>query len=237
MSIPVLKVETRTQRGKGAAAKLRQTGKIPAVCYGINTKTLALETESLELISILRGPLGLNSLIKLQGGEEERVVFVQKIQKHPVSRKIIHVDFINVDTSKTVQRNVPVELDGRPEGVKIGGVLQVTRREILVEALPTDIPDKILVNVEPLEIGHSLHVEELDLPKGVKALYDSNFTICAVVAPTEEKEPEEEVTEEEALALAEGEEGAEKPEGAEAEDSKDGEKAPADAAEEKKPKK
>ena len=238
MDIPVLKVQTREKPGKSGARDLRHKGQIPAVCYGRGLKPLPISLNPDELIDIISGPRGLNSLIKLDGAED-RTVFVQELQKDPVERHLLHVDFIFVDTSKAIQRDVPVELVGKPEGVKLGGVLQITQREILIEALPAELPDKVSINVEQLLIGQSIHVEEVEFPPGVKAIYDRNYNICAVVAPTEEKEPEKaELTEEEAAAaaLAEGEappEGAEgeKPaEGAEAGEKKD-EKAP--AAEEK----
>jgi large subunit ribosomal protein L25 len=235
MEIPVLKVSQREKPGKSASKEVRKKGQIPAVCYGRGLKPLPLSLDPGELLEIIRGPRGLNSLIKLQGAED-RTVFVQELQKDPVERHLLHVDFIFVDTQKPIQRDVPVELVGKPEGVKLGGVLQVTQREILVESLPAELPDKVYINVENLLVGQSIHIEEVELPPGVKAIYDRNYNICAVVAPTEEKEPEKEEVPEEA-ALAEGEappEGAEaaKPaeEGAEAA-AKPEEKAP--AAEEK----
>jgi large subunit ribosomal protein L25 len=241
MDIPVLKVQPREKPGKTGTRALRHKGQIPAVCYGRGLKPLPLSLDPDDLIEIISGPRGLNSLIKLDGAED-RTVFVQEMQKDPVERHLLHVDFIFVDTQKPIQRDVPIELVGKPEGVKLGGVLQITQREILIEALPAELPDKVSVNVEELLVGQSIHVEDVDFPAGVKAIYDRNFNICAVVAPTEEKEPEkEELTEEEAAAaaLAEGEappegaEGEKPPEGAEgaAPGEKKEEKAP--AAEEK----
>lgn len=240
MDIPVLKVQQREKPGKRTSKEVRHKGQVPAVCYGRGLKPLALSLNPNDLLEIIRGPRGLNSLIKLEGAED-RTVFVQDMQKDPVERNLLHVDFIFVDTQKPIQRDVPVELVGKPEGVKLGGVLQVTQREILVESLPTELPDKVSINVEELMVGQSIHVEEVEFPPGVKALYDRNYNICAVVAPTEEKEPEKEEVPEEEAALAEGEvppeEGAEgeKPaeEGAAAAGEKD-EKAP---PEEEKPKK
>jgi large subunit ribosomal protein L25 len=200
MDIPELKVEARKETGKGPMAILRRAGQIPAVCYGKGLEPLPVSLDPEALMQILRGPRGLNSLIRLDGAEG-RTVFVQEIQRHPVSRDVLHVDFIHVDTEQTVRRHVPVEFVGKPEGVKLGGVLQITRREILVESLPALIPESITINVEPLLIGHSVHVEEIELPEGARAIFERNFSICAVVAPTEEK-VEEEVP---AEAEAEGE--------------------------------
>jgi large subunit ribosomal protein L25 len=247
MEIPVLKVQPREKPGKSGTRDLRNKGQVPATCYGRGLEPLSISLDPDDLLDIIRGPRGLNSLIKLDGAED-RTVFVQEMQKDPVERHLLHVDFIFVDTQKAIQRDVPVELVGKPEGVKLGGVLQVTQREILIEALPAELPDKVSVNVEELLVGQSIHVEEVDFPAGVKAIYDRNYNICAVVAPTEEKEPEkEELTEEEAAAAAaaaleagevppEGAEGEKPAEGAEAAapGEKTDEKAP---AEEEKPKK
>lgn len=230
MDIPVLKVEQRKKMGKGPASQLRNQGRIPAVCYGRDKKPLPLSLDPDELLKILRGPRGLNSLIVLKGAED-RTVFVQDFQKHPVERNLLHVDFIHVDPDLPLIRKVPIELTGKPEGVKLGGVLQFSRRSIRVESLPAQIPDKVEIDVSELLVGQSIHVEDIDLPTGVKAVYERNYSICAVVAPTEEKE--EAPAEEEALegAPAEGE-GAEAAK--EGEENKEG--APgADAAADKKP--
>jgi large subunit ribosomal protein L25 len=210
MDIPVLKVESREVKGKGPSAKMRRQGRIPAVCYGKAKEPLSLTIDPTELIRILRGPRGMNSLIKLEGSSDDRTVFVQDLQKHPVERDLLHVDFIHVDPNKAIVRSVPVELAGKPEGVKLGGVLQVTMREIQVETLPATIPDQVTIDVSELLVGQSIHIEEIELPDGVKALFDRNYSICAVVAPTEEKEEEkpEEEEGEEGLEAAEGEEGA-----------------------------
>lgn len=236
MDIPVLKVQSREKLGKSGTRAVRSKGRVPAVCYGRGLKPLSISLNPDDLIEIISGPRGLNSLIKLDGAED-RTVFVQELQKDPVERNLLHVDFIFVDTSKPIQRDVPVELVGKPEGVKLGGVLQITQRDILIEALPAELPDKVSINVEQLLVGQSIHVEEVEFPPGVKAIYDRNYNICAVVAPTEEKEPEKELTEEEAAAaaLAEGEA---PPEGAEAaEGAKPGEEgaAPGEKKDEKAP--
>ncbi len=208
MDIPVLKVEQRKTMGKGSASKLRNQGRIPAVCYGHNKQPLPVSLDPDELIEILRGPRGLNSLIKLEGAED-RTVFVQDFQKHPVERNLLHVDFIHVDPDKPLTRNVPVFLSGKPEGVKLGGVLQFSRRSIRIESLPAQIPDKVEIDVSELLVGQSIHAEDIDLPAGVKAIYDRNYSICAIVAPTEEKEeaPAEEAAVEGAPAEGEAAEG------------------------------
>jgi large subunit ribosomal protein L25 len=229
MDIPVLNVESRSERGKGAARRLRLRGLIPAVCYGDHKASWSMAINPLELVSILRGPRGLNALIKLHGAEE-RTVFVQEFQRHPVERTILHVDFLTVDENKSIRRPVPIEYAGKAQGVKDGGVLQVVERELLVEAMPAKLPEKVTVDITPLLIAQSLHVQDIQLPEGTKAIFDRNFTICTIVAPSEEKvevpaEVAPEVAEGEAAALAEGAEGAETP----AKAAEGAEKAPAAA--------
>jgi large subunit ribosomal protein L25 len=220
MDIPVLKVESRSERGKGAARRLRLRGLIPAVCYGEKKTSWSMAVNPLELVSILHGPRGMNVLIKLHG-EEERTVFVQDFQRHPVERTLLHVDFLAIDENKSIRRPVPIEYAGKSQGVKDGGVLQVVERELLVEALPAKLPEKVSIDITPLLVGQSLHVQDIKLPEGTKAIFDRNVTICTVVAPSEEKvevpaEVVPEGVEGEAVAPVEGAEGAEAPaEGAE----------------------
>jgi len=210
-----LKVEPRTDNGKGAARRLRAKGLVPGVCYGQGKQPLPLTVDPEALTTILKGARGLNSLIRLDGAED-RTVFVQELQRHPVERDLLHVDFLWVDPEKRIERTVPVKLVGRPEGVKLGGLLQVARRRLLVDALPADLPESIEVDVSALMIGDVIHVADVEMPTGVEAIYDRNFTICAVIAPTVEEKEEEAEGEEGLEAGAEGEaegegEGGDKP--------------------------
>jgi large subunit ribosomal protein L25 len=191
MEIPVLKVEQRKTKGKGYALRTRCRGMIPAVCYGKGEKSLSLNVDPKELTGVLRGPRGLNSLIKLDGAED-RMVFVQELQTDPVDRNLLHVDFLSVDTKKKVQRHVPLNFTGRAVGYIQGGLLQMARRQLMVEALPTQLPEEIVIDITPMDIGDIKHVADLDMPEGVKAVYERNFTICAITAPIAEEKTEEE---------------------------------------------
>ena len=215
MNIPKLKVQTRTDRGQRLSRRLRKTGMIPAVCYGKNKEPLPITINPEELLEILHGSKGLNSLIELDGAEG-RTVFVQDLQRHPLERNLLHVDFLWIDTKKPVQRKVPVELVGEAIGLKAGGIMQVVRRDIEVETLPSNLPESIKLDVSEMDIGAVVHIEDIEMPEGVKALFEINFTVCALQAPTVEEEPETEEGEE-------GEEGAEGAEGAEGEAAKDAE--------------
>ncbi len=189
MEVSVLNVEKREQVGKSTTTKLRKTGCIPGVCYGQGKSPINLSLNTKELMTILKSPLGLNSLIKLNGAED-RTVFVQEIQRDPVNRTIIHVDFMHVDTTKSVQRDVPIEFTGKPEGAKTGGILQIVARDIFIEALPGQIPHHVVIDVSSLQLGQSIKIDKVQLPEGCKAIYEQNYSICQVVSPADEKTAE-----------------------------------------------
>jgi len=191
MDIPVLKVESRPENmsGKGPSRRYRMRGLVPANCYGHEHKALSLTVDPEALRSILRGPLGLNTLIRLDGAED-RTVFVQEIQRDPVSRAVLHVDFLHVDPTRPIQREVPLQFEGKPEGVRLeGGLVQIARRTVLVEAKPADLPAHLKLDIDAMKIGDVVHVADLQMPAGVKAPYEQNFAIIAVLAPVVEEAP------------------------------------------------
>ena len=134
---------------------------------------------------------------------------IKELQTQPVSRNYLHVDFYEIDMARKIKVNVPVVTMGKSAGVEAGGILQIIRREIEVLCLPNKIPEKIEIDITDLEIGDSVHVEELPLEEDAEIQADTNFTVLTVLSPKVEAEPEEEE------ALEEEEEGAE--EGAEEE--------------------
>jgi large subunit ribosomal protein L25 len=239
----VLKAKPRQMLGKEKAKKLRKNGIIPAVVYGLETKTLPLEIESKSFNALLRGGLGENVIITLmlddpQDGRKQ--VLIREVQRDPVRGDIVHVDFHQISLTHKITIEVPIHLIGMPEGVKEGGILQHALREIKVECLPTSIPEKFEVDVSHLKIGDSIHVADLKA-EGVTILSDLQGSIASVVPPTIFKEAEAapaateaepEVIGEKKEEKAEGEEGEEEEKGKEAK----GEKKPAEGAKaEKKP--
>ena len=212
-----LVVEVREASTKGAARRLRQTGRIPAVCYGRNATPVSVSLDPKGLEHVLKtSSSGLNTLFELKGGGDfdGKPVLVRELQRNPVSGHLIHADLYAVDLQKKVHVSVPVHLEGSPEGVKMGGILDHTLREIEFECLPQSIPEEVRVDVSALEIGDSLHVRDLTLPEGATLVSDPELAVVLVAAPAVEEEPtpaEGEVPEgEEAAAAAEGE-GAEAP--------------------------
>ncbi|NIQ40238.1 MAG: 50S ribosomal protein L25/general stress protein Ctc [Proteobacteria bacterium] len=194
-------VNKREPKGKGAARKLRAQGLIPAVFYGPEIPSTAVVIEKKDMLRILER--GQNVLINLRikdgdgkKGGSDHVVMVRECQLDPLKGAPIHVDFLEISMEEKMTVEVPIRLMGKPEGTKIGGVLEQIRRELEIECLPKDLPPAIEVDVSHLEIGDSMHVEDISAEK-FKILTEPHMTIATVVPPTVEKEPEpEEVPEE-----------------------------------------
>lgn len=197
MERPVLSAEIREGTGKGVARKLRAQGFIPAVFYGARSRTLPLVVNPKELSGTLQTEAGGNVLIDLEikrGDQSERkVVMVKELQFDPLQRKMLHADFYEVAMDVLVTVEVPIHLVGKPEGTKIGGILEQIRRTLEIQCLPGDIPKSIDIDVSALKIGDSIHVNDIQVEKA-KILSDTNFTIATVVPPVAEEKKVEEVT-------------------------------------------
>jgi large subunit ribosomal protein L25 len=184
-----LKAKTRPASGKGGARKLRATGLIPAVVYGRHLKEpvqIAVDPEGVS--EAIATPHKLNTLITLQvDGAGDRQVLLKDYQQDPLTRELLHADFIEVRENEAVKVNVPLELMGKPEGVAAGGILSQTRRDLEVWALPNAIPAKIEVDVSHLKIAQALHINDMKMPSGVKVKTQVNFTIAVVTAPEKEE--------------------------------------------------
>ncbi len=217
MPRPKLLAKLRTQLGKEASRKLRQRGLVPAICYGPKTETVPLSLNTKELMKTVR--MGDNVLIELmiEDGKKsaQKVVVVRDLQIDPIKDEYIHADLFEVVMDEEITVEVPVVLVGKPEGVKMGGVLEQITREVTVECLPGDIPQSIEVDVSQLEIGDTVHFADITLGK-VKVLVESTTTIATLVPPTVEKVVVEGEVEE-AVAEAEGVEEVEKEEEVEGE--------------------
>lgn len=233
-----LSAEKREEVGKGAARKIRVNGQIPAVLYGPETKPRPLAVNSRELAALLRTHGGSSRLINLNidGEKRSRKVIIRELQRDPVRGDLEHIDLYQVSMKKKLTMTAPISLTGTPEGVKLGGIMQHVIRELDIACLPSDIPDRIEVDVSALEIGDSIHVRDLSVGT-VDILTNPARTIVTVVPPTVIKVEEPvaaEVAEE--AEVAEGEEAAEaeaKPED-KAETKAEGESKKEDAAKEKK---
>jgi len=183
-------MEQRTAHGKGAARRLRASGRIPAVLYGPSRVTTQVSVEQIEFerkVASLEG----THLIQLRGSGDlaSAVVLLKEMQEHPVTGRVLHADFLEVDLTKRITVTISVHFVGRAVGMVAGGILQPVLREVEVECLPTQIPDFIEVDVSPLEIHGSIHVRDLALPGGVTAVTDAAQTVVTIAAPITEAEP------------------------------------------------
>jgi large subunit ribosomal protein L25 len=187
-----VEVDARETGSKNKARRLRKTGKIPGVLYGPKTQPVALELNRKDFSSRIAGLEG-SHLVRLKSGTAtlaDKVALVKDVQLHPITGDVIHTDLYEVDLSAKLQVHVPLHFVGRGAGVVRGGILQPIVREIEVECLPMDIPEFFNVDVSALDIGDSIHVEDLPMPEGVSAIYESNFALVTVVPPTvEEAQP------------------------------------------------
>ena len=207
---PSLAVEERSERGSREARRLRRTGQVPGILYGAShPDPVSLKVGAIELRRLLNEGAALFD-IKI-GADKSVPAILKDRQDHPVRGDVMHVDFLEVNLKEKIHATVALELEGIEDapGVKEGGVLDLATREINIEALPTDIPDLIVVDVSAMDMGDTLMLESVPVPEGVEFLDDLEETVVAtVIFPTVEEEPEE-VEEETELVGEDGEPAAE----------------------------
>lgn len=179
-----LEASAREGSGKGAARRLRAKGQIPAVVYGKHLKTpLHISVDPKAIRTAINTPHKLNTLIQIKlasGGEQ---VLLKDYQMDPLTRDILHADFIAVRDTDQVKVNLPVALTGKAAGVLDGGLLTQIRRNLEVWALPGAIPLQIEVDVTNLKINEAIHVNDLKLPEGVSVKTNVNYTVAVLSAP------------------------------------------------------
>jgi large subunit ribosomal protein L25 len=185
-----LKAQTRDKSGKGPARRLRAQGLVPAVCYGPYDKQplmVAIDPEA--LTKAIATPHKFNTVIKLEVDGQTRTVLFKAYEKDPVDGHILHVDFLDVRMDHDVVVNVPVILTGKPVGVTEGGILQQVSRTLPVICKPSQIPEKIEVDVSNLKIAESIHISDIKPPEGVrfKTNVIKNATIAVVNIPEKEE--------------------------------------------------
>lgn len=198
MAKSVLKVEPRVRTGKGGSRKVRADGLVPAVVYGKGFENLNLRVDPKALQQAVATEAGWNTLITLKGDGpfDGKVVVLKDVQIDPIRRNPKHVDFYALDLKKKIAFMVPISPVGKSKGEKEGGTLQLVRHELEVYCLPTNIPTCIEINVEELEVGDAIHIDEVALPEGVESHHDVNFTVLTIVSRmAEEVEETEEVDE------------------------------------------
>jgi len=221
-----LKVNARDSFGSRASRRLRREGLVPGVVYGQGGEARPFQVSQRELRTLLSQGHTLLDL-ELDGSKAVPVV-IKEEQHHPVRGDVVHLDCLEVRLDEEIQSEVPIELEGTDQapGVREGGVLEHVTREVTVEALPTEIPEQITVDVSEMDIGDTISLATVIPPAGTTFMVDEpeEITIATLSPPRVEEEPEPEV-EEEAELVGEGEEVPEGEEAAEGEEAPEGEPA------------
>ena len=205
-----LKAKVRENSGSAQSRRSRGEGNIPAVVYGLGMDPVSVEIDAREFTNALKTEAGSNVIFNLEIGKEKYTALAREIQKHVYRNEFLHVDFIQVDLSQTVDADVQINFTGIPMGVKEeGGVVQTVNSTITITALPTNIPTSLDLDISELNVGDNLAAADVDLPEGVELANDEDDSILITITiPRAAVEEEEEIEGLEGEEV-EGEEGAE----------------------------
>jgi large subunit ribosomal protein L25 len=176
-----LAAEARSESGKGAARKMRAAGRIPAVVYGHNRAAESISIDARELERLLSHISAGSTVVELGMGGGTARTLIREIQRHPVRRHILHVDFQELVAGERITVSVPLVFVGTSIGVREqGGIFEEMMRAVQITVDPASIPNHIDVDISKLTIGHPIHVRDLQLPAGVTVIDDADLTVCAV---------------------------------------------------------
>ena len=206
--ITVISANQRDRVGKGSARAARRAGMVPAVIYGNKQPALGIELEARVIRKIIHEPGIFSRLLKISVGGEDITVLTRDIQFHPVSDEALHFDFLRVNESSTIAVAIGVEFinEDKCPGLRIGGNLNVVRHEVELNCPANNIPEKIVIDLEGIKVGDSIHISAIELPEGVTpTITDRDFTVATLQSPGGGVKNEDE----EGDAEAEGEESAE----------------------------
>lgn len=183
MELQKLQASSRAASGKGVARKARAAGHIPAVVYGGEAEPSLLTLDPRELRLLKGKTLGWNSPLEIavDGGDDVGMALLKAVQRHPVSGKLLHADFIRISEGEPVKVRVPVKTKGRAAGATLGGRVSVSLPEVDVVCLPKDIPARIELDISPLDIGDKVLLQAMDLPEGVRVASRHNPPVVACV--------------------------------------------------------
>jgi len=206
-----IKANARSQVGKGSARAARRAGLVPAVIYGNKESAISITLNANQWRQLMNKPGIFSQLINIEVNDKKHFVLPRDIQQHPVSEEAEHVDFLRVTKNATVAVGITVVFvnEDKCTGLKLGGVLNIVRAQVELNCPAIAIPEKLIVDLEGLNVGHTIHISAIELPEGcTPTITDRDFTVATIAAPrgglgddvdeTEETtEDTEEVTEEE----------------------------------------
>jgi len=189
----VLSAEARDRAGKGASRTLRRQGRVPAVIYGNNEEPTLVHVEEKLLNKLLGTGHFFNSVVMVEVGGKQVRTLPKDVAFHPVSDRPLHADFLRVSEHASVHVAVPVRFanEEAAPGIKRGGVLNIVRHELELVCDAAEIPDEVVIDLTGFDVGDSIHISHVALPKGAaSAITDRDFTIATVVAPSSLKSQE-----------------------------------------------
>jgi large subunit ribosomal protein L25 len=188
-----LEVKPRESRGSAESRRLRARGLIPGVLYGDGKNAHAFAVEERDLRRALTGGHGLHAILDVvfEGQKTAHHAVLKEYQLDPVRPRLLHVDLHEVRLDRVITTQVAVELTGESPGVKEGGVLTMVMREVGVEALPMEVPERLEVDISSVAIGDSVRISDIPAPESVRLLDDPDTVIATVTPPTKVEEPEE----------------------------------------------
>jgi len=185
-----LAVSPRAEKGKCPCRRIRTQTLVPGIYYNKQGANIAVQVEMLPLTKMY-GKVGSSRVFNLeveQNGKTEALpVLIKSVQYDPIKSRPIHVDFYGVDLDRDIKVDVRVVMEGKAKGIVLGGLLEVFRDSIEVVCKPLDVPSKIVIDVTDLDIGVNLHVADVKLPEGVRAVFEDNFAVVGVVAQEAEE--------------------------------------------------
>lgn len=185
MELIELKASVRTGRKKGPSRRLRAAGRIPAVLYGPGAETISLSIDTAELDKAIKNRTGSQAFFSMQieGGQvPTKTAMIKQIQAHPVTRRMIHADFYEIAMDRKIRAMAPVTVTGKSIGVENGGMLQIIRRELEVLCFPNQMPEEIEIDITDLDMGDSVHIQDIATEEGIEFPHDVNFTVLTVLA-------------------------------------------------------
>jgi len=208
MADSTLTAELRSDKGSRPAGRLRREGRLPGVVYGLGEESVSVTVNAHQLGTILSSKSGANTLITLHIDGRDQLALARQVQRDAVKGSLVHVDFVRVRADQTIQAEVRLDLQGEPEGVSNGGMLEQLMHTLTVEGKPGQLPNEIAHDVSALELGDQLHVGDIKVPAGIIVVNETEELIATISMPrgleAEEAEEGEEV-EGEAAEGAEGE--------------------------------
>ena len=176
-----IKAAPRARTGSGRLNQMRREGWLPSVIYGRGAENQNLKVDAKSFAEVIAHSSSENIVVNLEiEGEGTRLAFLQAIQHDPLSGAALHADFLSIDSKTEITAHIPAHLNGEAPGVKAGGVIEQYVHAIEITCLPDDLPETIEIDISSLELGGSLHIGEIQYPKGVRPTHSSDVVVVHI---------------------------------------------------------